>query len=148
MIIEPRYTQIRIGLAYPPTPHEMETRYRCIEARHEGVLYNSNADATFCLCGRAVRQGDCGRRPSRYEWAEQQASRPDPVGTEARRFLDIVHGKPVPRGPVHAVMCTPFGAPSDSWAVLLEFLHGPRGVGPEPSAVGEQYVFDGLEVAS
>jgi hypothetical protein len=84
---EPRYRQVRIGLCHPPTPHEMEARYRCIDARHEGVLHNSNADATWCLCGRVVRPGDCGRRLSLYERAESDCNRRDEVGRKARAYL-------------------------------------------------------------
>lgn len=78
---------------YPPaTAREVERRYRCIEARHEGRTYNPNADATWCLCGRAVRSGDVAVWMSDYERAEFSAIRPDAVGREARAFLDAVHG--------------------------------------------------------
>jgi hypothetical protein len=70
----------------------METRYRCIDARHEGVLYNPANDRTYCLCGRVIRPGDCGRRPSPYERAEADSVRPDVVGREARAHLDRVYG--------------------------------------------------------
>lgn len=91
--IQPRFRQVRIALAGPPTPREIELRYRCIEARHEGVLYNRANDATYCMCGRAVRPGDCGRLLTAYERAEHDAVRMDLVGVQARAYLDRVHGK-------------------------------------------------------
>ncbi|MBF6515564.1 hypothetical protein IU421_14925 [Nocardia cyriacigeorgica] len=91
--IRPRFRQVRIALAGVPTPREIEVRYRCIEARHEGVLYNSAANATYCMCGRAVRPGDCGRLLTLYERAERDASRMDGVGAHARAYLDRVHGR-------------------------------------------------------
>ncbi|MGW4720726.1 hypothetical protein [Nocardia sp. NPDC004260] len=79
---------------HPPAfPFEVENRYRCIDARHEGVLYNPANDRTYCLCGRVIRPGDCGRRLSPYERAEADSSRPDVVGHEARAYLDRVHGR-------------------------------------------------------
>jgi hypothetical protein len=92
---EPVFRQKRIGLCHPPKPHEIENRYRCIEARHEGVLFNPSANATWCLCGRVIRPGDCGRWPSPYERAEADASRPDEVGRRAREFLARAHGQRV-----------------------------------------------------
>lgn len=93
MTREPIFRQCRIGISRRPTPYEIEARYRCIEAHHEGVLYNPAADVTYCLCGRAIRPGDCGRRLSVYERAEADAARPDVIGIEARAYLDRVHGR-------------------------------------------------------
>ncbi len=91
----PWFGQVRTGVALVPTAHEIERRYRCIDARHEGVLYNPVQDATWCLCGRAVRPGDCGRWPTAYERAESAVGRPDAVGREARAYLDAVHGRTI-----------------------------------------------------
>lgn len=84
--------QIRIGLTQPPTGHEVEARYRCIEARHEGVTYNPVQDRTYCMCGRVIRDGDRSRPVSPYERAEMSASRTDSVGRQAREFLAQAHG--------------------------------------------------------
>lgn len=74
----------------------VELRYRCIEARHEGRTYNSNADATWCLCGRVIRPGDTAVRMSVYERAEFNALRPYSVGIAARAYLNEVHRRAVP----------------------------------------------------
>lgn len=89
----PVFRQRPITLHRPATSYEIETRYRCIDARHEGRLYNNHADATYCLCGRVVRPGDCGRWPTQYERAEANSSRTGLVGDEARAYLDRMHGR-------------------------------------------------------
>ncbi|NEW42756.1 hypothetical protein GV794_02115 [Nocardia cyriacigeorgica] len=90
--IQPRFRQVRIGVGCSATPREIEIRYRCIEARHEGLLYNRANNATYCMCGRAVWPGDCGRLLTAYERAERDAVRMDSVGVQARSYLDRVHG--------------------------------------------------------
>ncbi|MEU9515887.1 hypothetical protein [Micromonospora sp. NPDC048169] len=85
--------QIPITCYPPATAHEIEQRYRCIDARHEGRTYNPVQDKTWCLCGRVIRPGDVSRWNSAYESAEFSAGRPDAVGREARAYLDAVHGR-------------------------------------------------------
>lgn len=92
----PVFRQTRIGLCHPPTLHEIETRYRCIEAHHEGRLYNPAIGGTFCMCGRVVWPGDVAVRLSPYERAENDVGRRDEVGRGARAYLDQVHGRSVP----------------------------------------------------
>ncbi len=65
-----RTRQIPITKYPPATAQEVETRYRCIDSRHEGRTYNSTADATWCLCGRVIRPGNVSRWYSPYERAE------------------------------------------------------------------------------
>ncbi|WP_280194190.1 hypothetical protein [Nocardia farcinica] len=86
------FRQCRTGVASPPTGREIEARYRCIEARHEGVTYHPVHARTWCLCGRVIRDGDWSRPLSLYEQAEVSASRTDAVGRAAREFLGRVHG--------------------------------------------------------
>lgn len=88
----PVFRQIPITRYPPANAHEFENRYRCIEARHEGRLYNSWVDGTFCMCGRVVWPGDRTVRLSEYERAEANADRPDGVGHAARAFLNRAHG--------------------------------------------------------
>jgi len=102
----PRFRQIPITKYPPATVQEIETRYRCIDSRHEGRTYNPNADKTWCLCGRVIRPGNVSRWYSPYERAESRAHRPDVVGREAREFLDRAHGRGEPE-PV--AVPTPFG---------------------------------------
>lgn len=89
----PRFRQVPITRYPPATAHEIEARYRCIEARHEGRTYNPWSDETYCLCGRAVRPGNVAHWYSPYERAEADRSRPDAVGRSARAYLDRVHSR-------------------------------------------------------
>ncbi|SLG39659.1 Uncharacterised protein [Mycobacteroides abscessus subsp. abscessus] len=60
----------------PRTGRDIETRYRCVELRHEPHTYNPLADKTWCRCGRVIRSGDVAVAPTRYEreerWAQEQ----------------------------------------------------------------------------
>lgn len=137
-----RFFQVRTGLCSPPTAQEVERRYRCIEAQHEGVTYNPVQDATWCLCGRAVRSGDRGRGLSPYERAEAAASRPDGVGGAGRAYLAWVwSGRPAPvpvadwgrlgRRSVAELM--------GEWTVESTSAPEPETV---PTEVGDQYVLE------
>ena len=88
----PRFRQIPITNYPPATAHEVEQRYRCIEARHEGRTYNPWSDETWCLCGRAAWPGNVARWYTAYERAEVDSGRPDAVGRQARTYLNQAHG--------------------------------------------------------
>ncbi|MFD8248157.1 hypothetical protein [Nocardia sp. NPDC059691] len=71
----------------------IERRYRCIDTRHAGHLYNSAVDKTWCRCGWIVRSGyHVTTSLSRYERAETDWCRMDGVGRQARDYLASVHG--------------------------------------------------------
>lgn len=89
----PRLRQVPITAFPPANGYEIENRYRCIDARHEGRTYNSWVDGTFCLCGRVVWPGNTAVPVTRYERAEADADRTDTVGTAARNYLNTIHSK-------------------------------------------------------